>query len=464
VKTTGWLIALLIVAAVAAFGGFWFGHNHESAHEEEAGAATTEEAEPKPIARVVVAPLKRGSITSLITAYGSIVAQPGDVRVISVPFESKIVRTMVTAGQQVSQGTELVRIGPSPDVLVALQEAKNAAEAAGRDLKQVEQRFADHLATNQELSQAQQAARSAELKLQSLQQRGVAEEQTLKADAAGIVGKVNVQEGQIVAAGTGLLEIASGNRIEAALAVDPADAMSLKVDQPVRLSIVGGSRESTEAMDGKIRVVGRRVDPATRMATVIATVPPDAQLMLDTFVQGQITRASAEGLIVPREAVLPEEEGAFVLFTAENGHAKKHEVRIGLENDRETQVIAEENDALKPGDPVVVQGNYSLEDGMEVQITGPATTSPTSTMTTTAPGAALGARQSSPSPRYSGERAGERGERRSSSRIVRFVDQHQTANRSLGHSTRTSPLSPTLSPAYRGEGEKRQPGPPEAAP
>src|SRR5204862_966853 len=121
------------------------------------------------------------------------------------------------------------------------QEAKNAAEAAQRDLKQVEQRFADHLATNQDLSQAQQAARSAELKLQSFEQRGVATEQTLKSDAAGIVGKINVQEGQIVAAGTALLEIASGNRIEAALAVDPADAATLKVDQPVKLSLVGGS-------------------------------------------------------------------------------------------------------------------------------------------------------------------------------------------------------------------------------
>jgi RND family efflux transporter MFP subunit len=389
VKTSAWIIVLIVVAALAAFGGFWLGRDHEAAHEDDA-PSSTEESEPKPVARVVVAPLKRGTITSTITDYGTIVAQPGDVRVVSVPFEARIVHAMVTPGQQVSAGAELVRIGPSPDMQVALEEAKLAAEAAGRDLKAVEQRFADHLATNQELSQVQQTARSAELKLSSLQQRGVADEQTLKADAGGIVAKINVQEGQIVAAGTSLVEIASGNRIEAALAVDPADAATLKVDQPVKLSLVGGSRGSgAEPMDGKIRVIGRRVDPATRMTSVIVTVPPDRQLMLDTFVRGQITRDSAEGLIVPRDAVLPAEEGAFELFTVANGHAKKHEVKLGLENDQQTQVIGEA-EQLKPGDLVVVQGNYQLEDGMEV-VVAETTPAPVTAATTTSPAAAEGA-------------------------------------------------------------------------
>jgi RND family efflux transporter MFP subunit len=389
VKTQAWIVLLLIVAVVAGVGGFYFGRAHEPAHENDAGAvATTEEAEPAPVARVSVAPLKRGTITATITAYGTIVAQPGDVRVLSVPFESRVVRLLVTAGQQVAQNAELVCIGPSPDTLVALQEAKNAVEAAQRDLKQAEQRFNDHLGTNSDLSQAQQAAQSAALKLQNLEQRGVGGEQTLKADAAGIVGKISVQEGQIVAAGTGLLEIASGNRIEAQLAIDPADAATLKVDQPVKMSVVGGgggaSRgASAGAMEGKIRVIGRRVDPATRMASVIVTMPAGAQFMLETFVQGEITRASAEGFIVPREAVLPQEDGTFALFTADGKHAKKHVVRLGLETDRQTQVIGDED--LKPGDSVVVHGNYSLGDGMEMEIeqsTTAATTTPTASAAT----------------------------------------------------------------------------------
>src|SRR5687768_1066612 len=55
---------------------------------------------------------------------------------------------------------------------------------------------------------------------------------------------------------------------------------------------------------------------------------------------------------------------------------------------------------------------------------------------------------------YSGERVGERGERRATSDCVRFVGGRSAANRTRRDSTRTLPLSPALSPAYREEGVK----------
>ena len=79
-------------------------------------------------------------------------------------------------------------------------------------------------------------------------------------------------------------------------------------------------------------------------------------------VLGKITVASVQGLIVPRAAVLPEED-KFVLFTVENGHAVKHVVKVGLENREEINVIAPD---LQAGKPVVVLGNYELKDKMAV--------------------------------------------------------------------------------------------------
>ncbi|MEA2733784.1 MAG: rane fusion protein multidrug efflux system, partial [Humisphaera sp.] len=336
---------------------------HEAGHEEEP-AATTEPSEPEPVASVVVAPLKRGTIVQMITAYGSVIAQPGDVRVLSVPFESRVIRLLVTAGEQVAAGQELVRVGPSPDALVALEEAKNTAAAAQRDLKLAEQRFAEHLATNVELSQAQVAAQSATLKLQSLEQRGVGAEQVLKADTPAIVNKIDAQEGQIVAAGAGLVQLASGNHIEASLGVEPDDAAKLKPKQSVKLTALGASSGGAE-IEGTIRLIGRRVDAQTRLVPVFVALPPQTPLLLDSFVAGRLTRDEAEALVVPRDAVLPAEDGSYTLFTVDGEHAKKHTVHVGLENDRETQVIADE---LKEGDPIVVRGNYTLEDGMEVKV------------------------------------------------------------------------------------------------
>jgi RND family efflux transporter MFP subunit len=211
-----------------------------------------------------------------------------------------------------------------------------------------------------------------------------------------VLSKVDVQEGQIVPAGAALVEIASGNRIEASLGVEPADAAALKVGQRIDLAPVGAA--SNETIPGQVRLVAARVDPATRLATVLVTLPPDTHLMLDSFVTGALTRASADdALIVPRDAVLPREEGDTVVYTVVDDHAKQHVVRIGLENGRETQVIA---DDLKTGDPVVVGGNYVLEDGMDVKVkeaeketTEPATAPATTEPATTAPAPATGGAQ-----------------------------------------------------------------------
>jgi multidrug efflux pump subunit AcrA (membrane-fusion protein) len=99
-------------------------------------------------------------------------------------------------------------------------------------------------------------------------------------------------------------------------------------------------------------------------------------------------RAAANGLIVPRGAVLPDEGGSFTLFTVAGDHAAKHTVKLGLENDREAQVIA---DDLKPGDAVVVSGNYALTDGMQVEVEPAESsppTSPSASPTTSPSGAA----------------------------------------------------------------------------
>src|SRR5439155_15791095 len=115
----------------------------------------------------------------------------------------------------------------------------------------------------QELQQAQQTLRAANLKLQSLLERGVDKTQHLKSPMAGVVSKVDVQEGQIVAAGAPLMETAAQNRIQVKLGIEPDDALLLKPDQVVKLRRVEGTSE--DEIEGHIRMIGNRVDPATRL-------------------------------------------------------------------------------------------------------------------------------------------------------------------------------------------------------
>jgi RND family efflux transporter MFP subunit len=376
--------AILILLALVGGAGFWIGHHTAGEKNEKEGeSASTQESEDKPVVTVTVAPVRQDQISQTITAYGTVTADPAEVRILSVPFESRIGRVLVTPGQQVSADTEVIQLDASPDTQVAFQDAKNAFEAATRDLQQTEQRFADHLATNQELSQTQQALKSSKLKLSSLTERGVGSTQHLHPPMAGVVNKIDVQEGQIVSAGAPLMEIAAENRIQVKLGVEPEDAASLKPDQIVHLHRFEGS--SDVAIEGKVRVIGKRVDPASRLVDVLITLPSDVHLILETFVSGEFERSSEDGLVVPRQALVPEEDGGFSVYTIKSAKAAKHAVKVAMEGKHEAQIACDE---IKAGDLVATTGSYLLEDGMAVEAKAPEESATAPTTGTTTRGAA----------------------------------------------------------------------------
>ncbi len=372
-----WQPALLLIFLVMFFAAGYFVGKHNSA---QSPAATQEAADEDAPVHVDVTAVRDGEISEQITAYGSVVADPSDVRVLSVPFESRISRVRATPGQAVTPDTELLTLSASPDAQVAFQDTKNAFEAATKDLQQTQQRFNERLATNQELSQSQQNLQSAKLKLDSLIERGVGTEQHLKAPSEGVVSKADVQEGQIVPAGGPLVEIAAENRIQVKLGVEAEDAAKLQVGQVVHLHRVEGAGE--EEIDGHIRVIGNRVDPTSRLVDVIVALPSDAHLMLESFVVGKMDGTKVKGVVISRQAILAEEDGAYSVFTIADGHAAKHTVHVGAENDDEVQIIT---DDVKAGDQVATIGSLELDDGAAVVVnaaTTESTTEPTTTPTT----------------------------------------------------------------------------------
>jgi HlyD family secretion protein len=174
------------------------------------------------------------------------------------------------------------------------------------------------------------------------------------------------------------MEIAAQNRIQVKLGVEPTDSPYLKAGQTVLLHRLEGSSDEIE---GKIRFVGKRVDPTTRLVELLVTLPPDAHLILDSFIAGEITRQTARGLIVPRESILAEEGGEHGIFTVEGGKAKEHKVQTGIETKSEVLITA---DDVKAGDTVVTVGALELEDGMKVEVKEP-TTEPATAPATTSP-------------------------------------------------------------------------------
>jgi len=146
------------------------------------------------------------------------------------------------------------------------------------------------------------------------------------------------------------------------LGIEPEDYDHLQVDQQVLITPV--NTPVSEPVKGRIEIITHQIDPTTRLLNVFVRPALNQTLLINDFVEGRIIISLVNTLLVPRQAVLPD-DGGYSLFTVENGHAVKHQVQLGLENDTQVEVIATD---LKEQDEAVVLGNYELESGMAVSV------------------------------------------------------------------------------------------------
>ena len=355
------ILIFVIVAGIGAAGYWWFYGGGHASFPDESPPANTESSQGV-VALVKVMPISKGTVAEEISVYGTIVPAAGAVQTVSVPFESRVRRILVTEGQQVSRGEALLEIEPSPDAKLQAEQARNEYEATTKALDYMQQRFALKLATNDQLLQAKQGLEQAQAKLESLRRRGVNGIRTIHADVAGLISKVSAQEGAIVPAGNSLVEIVAQNRLEVRLGVEPEDVDKVKLGQQVSLTRV--NLPGSEGVTGRVRKISRATNATTRLVDVFVDLTASSRFLLGEYILGKIAIASAQGLIVPRSAVLPQ-DNHYVLFTVKDGRAQIHTVRVGLKDETNVEVIAAE---LHAGDLVVALGNYELQDGMAVKV------------------------------------------------------------------------------------------------
>lgn len=353
-------IAAMVIAAFGLLIGYTVGHEGGAK-----GAKGGDEAEAKTEAGEVTAKVKtaiarEAAMENTLSAFGTVVATPEDTTTISVAFECRVRRVLAAVGQTVEAQTELIEIEPSPDSLMQLADARSTRDAAAKDLASVQQRMEMKLATVSELQTAEQALRLAESKLGSLEKRGIAARR-VAGGQAGLVCKIDVQEGQIVPTAGPLVEVVPTDRVQVKLGVEAADVASIKADQGVHIRNVQ-SPDGNLQVTGKVRLVTGRVNPASRLVDVFVSLPQGSGLLLESYVQGRIVIGTETSLAVPRSAVLSDEQGPY-LFVVRDEKAARVGVKTGRENEQDIQILQGE---LKAGDEVVTEGNYELTDGMAV--------------------------------------------------------------------------------------------------
>ena len=195
----------------------------------------------------------------------------------------------------------------------------------------------------------------------------------VKAPAAGVVTKLPAGPGAVIPPGGPLVEIAVENLFEARLGIAPADAGEVKVGQAVHLVPVearGETEGKAATLPGTVRVVGASVDPATRLVDVFVSLDEaGASVLIGTYLRAEIVVEKKDALLAPRAAVLPEEGGGggAVVFTVSKDKAVKHDVKTGLDDGNDVEIVGG-GEALSDGTNVVTEGAYELEDKMPVEI------------------------------------------------------------------------------------------------
>ncbi|MGH8137776.1 MAG: efflux RND transporter periplasmic adaptor subunit [Steroidobacteraceae bacterium] len=324
-----------------------------------------DEGQPAPTATVQVQPAARHSIEEALIAYGTVEFVPGQTRALTVQVESQVAERFVLPGTSVKEGQPLARLKPSATSRLDVDKASRDASVAEADAQRVGRLHAQGLATDSELRAAKAASASAVALRDSLNSRIGAAGITLRAPIAGTVDAFTAQPGDVIAPGTLLMRIADPKAVYVRVGLEPEDALRVTSGQAVTLSALMTRSHST---GGRITEVDARVDPQTRLAAAVAQPESVSNLVPGSAVRARIVIDTHENAItVPRAAVLYTDQQPSV-FIADAGKAHRRPVTTGLVDDKQIEIVK----GLKAGEPVIVGGNYELDDGMAIRVAGPA--------------------------------------------------------------------------------------------
>ncbi len=336
------------------------------------GQSTTEdgadEARIEAVSRVGVVAIRRESMHRVVIGYGTVAPAPRSLRTVTLPFECRVVRistavgVAVAGGSDLAAGTELAEVAISQDAQSARAEALSTQAEARVELAQAQRRVELHLATAQDLQQAKAALALADIKAKAWAQRIDGDTLVIRAVSAGTVVKIAAQPGQVVPAGTEIIEISEGDDDEARLGFEPSDMARLSVGATIKVIDV---RRPEVTFETVIRYIPAVLDPDTRLADAVVALPK-ARIPFGGLVRGELQVTVPESWVVPRQALVSTDDGVRV-FTVVDGKAVAHAATVLANTEADAAIEAE---GLGAADQVVVLGNYQLADGMPVQISG----------------------------------------------------------------------------------------------
>ncbi|MCJ8144365.1 efflux RND transporter periplasmic adaptor subunit [Ancylobacter sp. A5.8] len=394
------VLALGLTAVVVGFGYLAFGDRvADGLGLSDTAQATPSVPEPAQVRgiSISVVPAARREVTEKLPVTGTLVARE-EIMVGPEIDGYRIMEILVDEGDRVEKGQVLARL--SRDMLDTLlaQNTANAAKAQAAIAQQkasLEQAIAQRIeaeaaverartliktgATSQEvLDQRERAVKVASSQVTAAQEMVTAAEAEadqikavrdellvrlartdIKAPEAGIVSARAARLGAIVLSANAepLFRIVKDGAID--LDAEVPESMLPRIATGMKVAVVPAGFETPVMAD--IRLVGAKVDPATRLARVAVAMPADERLRPGAYARGTIEVARREGVALPQSAVQFSPQGTFVLVVADE-RVEQRPVKTGLQGEGFVEIV----EGLTEGESVVARAGGFLRDGDHV--------------------------------------------------------------------------------------------------
>jgi membrane fusion protein, multidrug efflux system len=280
----------------------------------------------------------------------------------------------VDIGETVQQGQLLAEI-ETPEVDQQLAQTKANYEIA----KLTAERWADLVAKNvvskQEYDQNEKAYEAAKANYEQLQKlQGF---QKIVAPFAGIITARNIDNGDLVSAGTSgqpapLFRIAQTDVVR--IYVDVPQTHS-RLITPGQSAVVSVREIPNRTFDAQIVRTARAIDPASRTLRTELQIPnADGELFPGMYAEVKFTLPQdSQTLIIPGNAVMIRAEGPKVLIVDAKEIIRSRTVKLGRDLGERVEIVS----GLAPNESVVANPTDALRDGTEVKVQAQTSDQPT---------------------------------------------------------------------------------------
>jgi membrane fusion protein (multidrug efflux system) len=120
-----------------------------------------------------------------------------------------------------------------------------------------------------------------------------------------------------------------------------------------------------ETFRGEVAAVDTRIDPVSRTVTARALIPnAEAKLRPGMFMTVTVLREEVQALVVPEQAIVPEQSRQFVFVVDGEGRVEKRAVQTGRRRPSLVEVVS----GLRDGERVVTEGTQRARSGAIVEV------------------------------------------------------------------------------------------------